>query len=179
MASFRFYFIVFISFVCVIFIQLIEGRQGRAETTFGLLRCHAPGTTTEWPESATPDVAMSQRTTSEVDPGATTALSWGMPTSGNSQTRQAEQQLSESDLESTREFDRLQDGPFHSRSEQRPTAGRPRADPRCGSTRGRPGSKATEFLLGIRAPRLAVGKREVHFAGCCLWAYKAASSSVL
>ena len=36
-----------------------------------------------------------QHTTSEVDPGATTALSWEMSTSGNSQTRQAEQQLSE------------------------------------------------------------------------------------
>ena len=41
-----------------------------------------------------------------------------------------------SDLESTRELGRLQGGPFHSHSE-RPTVGRPRGDPRCGSTQGR------------------------------------------
>ena len=36
-----------------------------------------------------------QHTATEVDPGATTALSWGMSTSGNAGTRQAEQQLPE------------------------------------------------------------------------------------
>ena len=41
-----------------------------------------------------------------------------------------------SDLETTREFGRLQGGPFHSHSE-RPTVGRPRGDPRCGLTQGR------------------------------------------
>ena len=41
-----------------------------------------------------------------------------------------------SDLESTREFGRLQGGPFYSHSE-RPTVGRPRGDPRCRSTQGR------------------------------------------
>ena len=37
--------------------------------------------------------ARRQHTTSEVDPGATTALSWGATTSGQTQTRQAEQKL--------------------------------------------------------------------------------------
>ena len=41
-----------------------------------------------------------------------------------------------SDLESTRELGRLQGGPFYLHSE-RPTVGRPRVDPRCGSTQGR------------------------------------------
>ena len=45
-----------------------------------------------------------------------------------------------SDLESAREFGRLQGrlqgGPFYSHSE-RPAVGRPRSDPRCGSTQGR------------------------------------------
>ena len=41
-----------------------------------------------------------------------------------------------SDQESTREFGRLQGGHFYAHSE-RPTVGRPRGDPRCGSTQGR------------------------------------------
>ena len=44
--------------------------------------------------------------------------------------------LLKSDLESTREFGRLQGGPLYSHSE-RPTVGRPKGDPRCGSTQGR------------------------------------------
>ena len=42
-----------------------------------------------------PNWLATQHTTSEVDPGATTALSWGMSTSGRTQKCQAQQQLSE------------------------------------------------------------------------------------
>ena len=51
-----------------------------------------------------------------------------------------------SDLESPREFGRLQGGPFPSHSE-RPTVGRPRGDPRCGSTQGR--LPAVDLSAGI------------------------------
>ena len=56
--------------------------------------------------------------------------------------------------------------------------GRP-AVRRCGSAQGRPGSEATGCLLRSRAPRLAVGKRAVHFAGFrFLFTYKVACSEV-
>ena len=71
-----------------------------------------------------------------------------------------------SNLESTREFGRLQGGPFYSHSE-RPTVGRPRGDPRCGSAQGRLPAVDRPTWVGryrifaeVRAPRVALGKRE-------------------
>ena len=91
--------------------------------------------------SSTPQRGIEARETTHdkrrVNPRATTALSWGISTSGHSQHAKQNSSFLKSDVESTREFGQLQDSPLYSHYE-RPTAGRPRVDPRCGSTQGRP-----------------------------------------